>query len=117
MYKMQKVIYLYWKNICLLSLGYNSNNNTYIQHLNLENIKTASLRGCPVEIMLAGKRKPVIVTRYLPILFDEFNFSNARYDLIEFYRISKDDSIFDRLYKVALKSDAISHKDFWISIQ
>lgn len=113
---MKKVIYLYWKNICLLNLAYN-NNNTYIQRVNLRNIRKASLRGCPIEIVLAGKMKSVIVTTYLPIIFDEFNFSNARYDLIEFYHISKDDSVFDKLYKVALKSETISHHDFWIGIQ
>lgn len=50
----------------------------------------------------------------LPYIFDKFNFSDSRMDLIMAYDISDLDNEFDKLYKVALKPELIFHNEYWI---
>lgn len=111
---MDKQIYLYWKDVKILSLKYE--NNQYIQNINIENLKQALSTGCPIHHLFNGNIEKNIVTKYLPLTFDRFNFSNAREDLIRTYDIKEEDTVFDKLYKVASKDDRMEHDDFWISI-
>lgn len=111
---MEKLIYLYWKDINLLSLSYE--NKQYIQNININNLKKALSAGCPIHLLFNNEIEKTIVTKYLPIIFDEFNFSNARKDLLSSYNITPEDSIFDKLYKIAQKSEKTAHDGFWISI-
>lgn len=111
---MEKLIYLYWKDINLLSLSYE--NQQYIQNVNIDNLKLALSTGCPIQLLFNKEIEKTIVTKYLPIIFDEFNFSNARTDLLTSYKISPEDSVFDKLYKIAQNNEKMSHDGFWISI-
>lgn len=111
---MEKLIYLYWKDINLLSLSYE--NQQYIQNVNIDNLKSALSTGCPIQLLFNKEIEKTIVTKYLPIIFDEFNFSNARTDLLTSYDITPEDSVFDKLYKIAQKSEKTTHDGFWISV-
>lgn len=46
---MEKLIYLYWKDINLLSLSYE--NQQYIQNVNIDNLKSALSTGCPIQLL------------------------------------------------------------------
>lgn len=111
---MEKLIYLYWKDINLLSLSYE--NQQYIQNVNINNLKSALSAGCPIHLLFNKEIEKTMTTKYLPIIFDEFNFSNARTDLLASYNISPEDSVFDKLYKIAQNNERMSHDGFWISI-
>lgn len=110
---MEKTINLYWKDILLINLSYEK--DMYVQHFKTENLETAQKEGCPVGLLFHNKTEKIVKTKHLPIIFDEYNFSKSRTDLITAYNIEKNDSIFEKLYKIAQKSNLISHNGFWIS--
>lgn len=110
---MKKLIYLYWKEINILSLSYED--NQYIEVLDLNNLKQATLYGCPIQYILPENVEKTIVSETLPLIFSEFNFSNSRIDLLEAYNITENDSTFDKLYKIAQKDERLPHDNFWIS--
>lgn len=110
---MKKVIYLYWRQNLLIELSYED--DMYVQHILLKKLKKALNEGCPIELLFGKQIEYTIRTKKLPIIFEEFCFSNARVDLVKHYCIEENDSKFDKLYKVALQGEDIAHDEFWIS--
>lgn len=111
---MDKKIDLYWKNYLLLHLYYDG--QFYIQDIELDKLKCALAEDCPIDFLFNTKIEKVVKTTYLPPVFDEFNFSDAREDLLNEYGIQKTDTTFEKLYKVAQKPDSILNDGFWICI-
>lgn len=111
----EKVIILNWQEIPLLELTYI--NETYYQKIYIDNLKSALSTGCPIEFLFNNKIESTISSKNLPIIFDEFNFSDSRTDLISTYKITPNDSVFEKLYKIAIQNHRLSHDEFWLSVK
>lgn len=108
-----KIVYLYFNKIKVGELAYIE--NKYWYRVNEKKLPLAQNVGCDTSYLYVGKEdKRCNVTDKLPYIFEQFNFSNSRMDLIMEYDINDIDNEFDKLYKVACRPELLFHNGFWI---